>query len=269
MLRAVPPVMTPTLALDWWSMRPSRMSAIARAAARIAERPSSGIHPRMGGAAVEAGGNRLLGRRAEDDLADRRRLVVDVAEPGLEPLLVECTRPEQPDLLLRREEQLDAGVRTSLRHDPPRRLEHHGDRRLVVGPEDRAAGVSDDAVLDDGLDRPGRQAPCRDGRRGRSAFPRRPRPGRRQRMFPIVEPTTAPAPSSSHSSPMSRSSARTRSATARSSPGGLGIAQSSRKRPRRSLSVRPRRRRRSAPSPARAPRRRSHGRAAPGASGAT
>ena len=45
MLRAVPPVITPTLALDWWSMRPSRMSAIARAAARIAERPSSGYMP--------------------------------------------------------------------------------------------------------------------------------------------------------------------------------------------------------------------------------
>ena len=47
------------------------------------------------------------------------------------------------------------GVRPPLGHDPPRRLEHHGDRRLVVGPEDRAAGVPDDAVLDDRLERPG------------------------------------------------------------------------------------------------------------------
>ena len=45
MLRAVPPVITPTLALDRSSIRPSRMSAIARAAAKIAERPSSGYIP--------------------------------------------------------------------------------------------------------------------------------------------------------------------------------------------------------------------------------
>ena len=53
MLRAVPPVITPTFALDWWSIRPSRMSAIARAAAKIAERPSSGYMPGVRGAPVE------------------------------------------------------------------------------------------------------------------------------------------------------------------------------------------------------------------------
>ena len=45
MLRAVPPVMTPTFADVSSSIRPSRMSAIARAAAAIAERPSSGYMP--------------------------------------------------------------------------------------------------------------------------------------------------------------------------------------------------------------------------------
>ena len=99
--------------------------------------------------------DRLLRRCAEDDLADRRGLVVDVAELGLEPGLVERVRAEQPDLLLRREQQLDAGMRTVLRDDPPRRLEHHDDGRLVVRAENRAAGVPHDPVLvDHGLERP-------------------------------------------------------------------------------------------------------------------
>ena len=98
---------------------------------------------------------RSCGRRgAEDDLADRRRLVVDVAELGLEPRVVEGAGAEQADLLLRGEEQLDARVRPPLRDDPPRRLEHRRDGRLVVGAEDRPAGIADDAVLDDGLERP-------------------------------------------------------------------------------------------------------------------
>ena len=45
MFRAVPPRMRPTLALVTSSIRPSGMSAIARAAATIAERPSSGYMP--------------------------------------------------------------------------------------------------------------------------------------------------------------------------------------------------------------------------------
>jgi hypothetical protein len=43
--RAVPPEMTPTLALVSSSTRPSRKSAIAREAAAMAERPSSGCMP--------------------------------------------------------------------------------------------------------------------------------------------------------------------------------------------------------------------------------
>ena len=45
MLRAVPPSIEPTFAVVSSSTRPSRRSAIARAAAAIAERPSSGYMP--------------------------------------------------------------------------------------------------------------------------------------------------------------------------------------------------------------------------------
>ena len=45
MLPAVPPVIVPTFAVVSSSSRPSRKSAIARAAAAIAERPSSGYMP--------------------------------------------------------------------------------------------------------------------------------------------------------------------------------------------------------------------------------
>ena len=67
--------------------------------------------------------------------------------------MVERVRADEPDLLLGREQQLDAGVRTALGEDQARRLEHDGDGSLVVGAEDRAGGVPNDAVLDDGLDR--------------------------------------------------------------------------------------------------------------------
>ena len=50
--------------------------------------------------------------------------------------------------------QLEARVRPVLLDDPPRRFEHRRDRGLVVGAEDRPARVPDDAVLDDGLERP-------------------------------------------------------------------------------------------------------------------
>ena len=45
MFPAVPPVIVPTFAVVSSSIRPSRRSAIARAAAAIAERPSSGYMP--------------------------------------------------------------------------------------------------------------------------------------------------------------------------------------------------------------------------------
>ena len=113
----------PTFAVVSSSTRPSRRSAIARAAAAIAERPSSGIHAGVRGAPVEANLDRLRVRRAEDHVADRRRLVVHVAEPRLQALVVERGGAQQPDLLLRREQELDAAVRPVLGEDaraPPR-----------------------------------------------------------------------------------------------------------------------------------------------------
>ena len=49
MLRALPPWISPTFAVVSSSIRPSRRSAIARAAAEIAERPSSGTIPECAG----------------------------------------------------------------------------------------------------------------------------------------------------------------------------------------------------------------------------
>ena len=61
-------------------------------------------------------------RRAEDHLADRRRLVVDVAELRLEPRRVERVGAHEPDLLLRREDELDArragGLSATMRRAP-------------------------------------------------------------------------------------------------------------------------------------------------------
>ena len=84
-------------------------------------------------------------------------MVVDIADPRAQALLVEGRGAAKPDLLLRREEQLDPAVRAVLGHDPPRGLEHRGHGGLVVGAEDRATRVVDDAVLEHGLDRPCRR----------------------------------------------------------------------------------------------------------------
>ena len=85
--------------------------------------------------------------------ADRRRLVVDEAELGLELRVVEGARAEEADLLLLREQKLDAGVRLAFGDDPPSRLDHRDDGRLVVRTEDRPGRVSDYPVRDDGLER--------------------------------------------------------------------------------------------------------------------
>ena len=111
------------------------------------------VHARVRGAAVERDVELLRRRRAEDDVADRRGLVVDVADLRAQARVVERERAEQADLFLRREEQLDPGVRAVLGEHAARGLEHGGDGRLVVGAEDRLPRVADDAVLDDRLDR--------------------------------------------------------------------------------------------------------------------
>jgi len=75
----------------------------------------------------------------------------------VQPLVVEGVRADQPDFFLRGEEQLDAGVRPVFGEHAPDSFEHRDDRRLVVGAEDRAAGVPDDTVVDNRLHRPGRR----------------------------------------------------------------------------------------------------------------
>src|SRR5712691_12525335 len=67
--------------------------------------------------------------------------------------VVERRGTQQPDLFLRSEQELDAAVRPILRQHAPRAFEHGRDGRLVVGAEDRPAGVPHDAVLDHRLDR--------------------------------------------------------------------------------------------------------------------
>ncbi len=97
------------------------------------------------------------GRRRSDDLADRALVVEDVAQPRLEPLGVEGLGAVEPDLFLRRENELDAAVGPPLLDDAADGFQHDRDGGLVVGAEDRRPGVSHDAVLDDGLDRLGRR----------------------------------------------------------------------------------------------------------------
>jgi hypothetical protein len=64
------------------------------------------VHARVRRPAVERHLERRCPRCADDDLPDRRRLVVDKAELGLEPRVVEGVRAAQADLLLRREHEL-------------------------------------------------------------------------------------------------------------------------------------------------------------------
>ena len=131
--------------------------------------PVLGNHARMRRAAAERHLERDGRRRAEHDLADRRRLVVHVAELGLQPRAVEGVRAAQADLLLRREERARGRRAVVLRRargalprpSPPRR------------PCCRRRGSSPQRC---GRGRPRRQArsapaaaPCRGVRRGRSA----------------------------------------------------------------------------------------------------
>ena len=61
------------------------------------------------GLALEARLERVVGRRREHDLADRRGVVEDVAEVGAQARLVEGLRPLERLLLAGREQDLDAG----------------------------------------------------------------------------------------------------------------------------------------------------------------
>ena len=67
----------------------------------------------------------------------------------MKPRVVERRGADEADLLLPRKHELDSGVRDALGEHAAHALEHLRDGGLVVGAEDRAAGVADDSVLDD------------------------------------------------------------------------------------------------------------------------
>ena len=96
----------------------ARIAAIALAAATIALRPSSGRMPAWAAAPRKARLQAVVGRRGDDDLADRRRVVEDVAERRERSVETsKALAPLSAVLLADGEEQLDAD-RASPR--PPR-----------------------------------------------------------------------------------------------------------------------------------------------------
>ena len=105
-----------------------------------------GADPRVRSGAAEAGLEAVVRRRGHHDLADRRRVVEDIAERAAQPGGVELLGAAQRRLLPHREQQLEA-------HGRPlhRRASSGGqqdrDGRLVVGTEDRLARA-DPATVD-------------------------------------------------------------------------------------------------------------------------
>ena len=110
-LRAVPPEITPTFALVSSSIAAEAEVGDRARGGRDRRAAVLGVHPRVRGRAVEAEVENAGVRRAEDDLADRRALVVDVARRRDEPRVVERVGAAERHLLLRREDELDPGVR--------------------------------------------------------------------------------------------------------------------------------------------------------------
>ena len=108
----------------------------------------------MGGLAAELGLDPVVRRRRQHDLADRGRMVQDVAERAAQHRRVERRRPAQAVFLGHREEELHADGRGRRRPSAGRR-EQHGHRRLVVGAEDAGIRVLPAPVAQDRLDRGG------------------------------------------------------------------------------------------------------------------
>ena len=190
----MPPAITPTFAVVSSSIRPSRRSAIARAAAAIAERPSSGNMPACAARPWKRTSSLLLVRRAEDDLADRRRLVVDEAERA-PAAAARRTRsaPRSPTSSFGvNRSSMPACGRPSCERGarPPRASPRPPPCCRRRGSSRRRCGRTPSS--DDRLDAALRAGPCRGGRRGRSAC----RPSRSARAgtrrLPVVEPIRAP-----------------------------------------------------------------------------
>ena len=193
--------------------------------------PLLGDHAGVGGAPVEADLELLRRGRAQDHLADRRGAVVDVADARAQPRVVEGerrrARPTSSFEVNR--SSIPACGRPSA---STRRVASSiaDDRRLVVGAEDRRAGVADDPVVDDRLDGVGRGHRVEVG----AEEERLPRRRRLERDVDVAHGRADARRRSSSSSGVEPAVARgrpsTRSATARSSPEGLGRRASSQNR---------------------------------------
>ncbi len=103
---------------------------------------------------MEVGVEAIVRRRGDDDLADRRRVIEDVAPLAAQRRDVERLRAEQADLLADGEQQLEVD-RRALDGAAARDLEDDRDGGLVVGAEDRVAGADPRTVVEHRLDRPG------------------------------------------------------------------------------------------------------------------
>ena len=134
----------------------------AHAEARQGDRSSvNRIAPVFGG---DAGMRRLaaeleierdLARRAHRHRARVAVNVVDVPDGRLKLARVERLGADETDLFLHRDHELDARVRDAVAHDAADAIDDPGDRRLVIGTEDRRVTVDDELAFDHGIDRRG------------------------------------------------------------------------------------------------------------------
>ena len=178
MLPAMPPRISPTFAVVSASIRPSRMSAIARAAATMALRPSSGAIPECAARPMKRRAQRALCRRGHDDVPDRRSVVVAVPEPA------RCRRPMSNGLGPFRPTS-SIGVSTSSTPacvpagatSSRTAASMAATAALLSAPRIVVLGVHHDAVSHLRLDRPPWAARCRGARSGRWARRRPPRIG--------------------------------------------------------------------------------------------
>ena len=110
------------------------MSAIARAAATIADRPSSGYMPACAALPTKVRTSSCAVGEPVITSPIGAALVVDVSQLRLEPADVEGHRADEADLLHRREQQLDARMRSLLVDDATCRLDHHRKRGVLSAP---------------------------------------------------------------------------------------------------------------------------------------
>ena len=185
-----------------------------------------GADARVRGLPAELGLEAVVRRRGDDDLADRRRVVEDVAEARTRSCAAsKAFAPGQRPLLADGEQRARAPTGEPSTATRWASASSCGDRGLVVGAEDRVPGALPAAVDEHRLDRRPRAARCRGARTAGRSGPSAPGSARagcrtRSRSPPRRRPRR-PRTRARSSSP------RTRAPIAPSRPDGLGIAQSS------------------------------------------